>query len=166
MKTFLLTALLFLSADIFAREIKLATITGNADTDTSVFLVELNAKGHLDTIRFTTTTREGRITQDSHFPAETVDATGVVLLERDGRKILKLETVKPFSFENGGTVKLNHLYSGVTNTWKSVNVLLVKSGEDFEIRTLDGKKITKFFVKGNFHRIFGLIGISTLVPQP
>lgn len=166
MKTIILTLALCLSADLFAREIKLATITGNVDTDTSLFLVEVDEQGTLDTVRFKTTTREGRISQDNHFPAETVDATGVVLLERKERDILKLETVKPFSFENGGTVKLNYLFNGATGSWKTLKVLLKKNGPDFEINTLDGKKVTKFFVKGNFNPILGLVGIADLVPQP
>ncbi len=166
MKTIILTLALCLSADLFAREIKLATITGNVDTDTSLFLIEVDDNGSLDTVRFKTTTREGRITQDSHFPAETVDATGVVLLRRNDRDILKLETVKPFSFANGGQVNLKYLSNGATNSWKSLKVTLVKNGADFEIRTADGKKITKFYVKGNRQPVIGLVGISDLVPQP
>ena len=165
MKTIILTLALSLSADLFAREIKLATITGNVDTDTSLFLIEVDDNGSLDTVRFKTTTKEGKITQDSHFPAETVDATGVVLLERNNRDILRLETVKPFSFANGGQVNLKYLYNGATNSWKSLKVSLLKNGADFEIRTADGKKVTRFFVKGHRQPVIGLVGISDLVPQ-
>lgn len=166
MKTFILMAVLCLSTQAFAREILLATITGNVDTDTSLFLAELNDTNALDTVRFKTTTREGRITQDSHFPAQTVDSTGVVLLERNDRDILRLETVKPFSFDNGGEVKLSYLYSGVTGAWKTLKVKLVKNGNDFEIQNQAGVKITRFFTKGNWHPIFGLIGIADLEPRP
>lgn len=166
MKTLILTMILCLSADLFAREITLATITGNVDTDTSTFTVEVDDAGTLDTVLFKTVTKEGRVTQDSHFPVETVDATGVLLLERNNRDILRLETIKPFSFQTGGQVKLNFLYNGATGSWKTLKVQLVKSGEDFEIRTLKGEKATRFFTKGNFHPILGLIGIADLVPMP
>lgn len=166
MKTLILTLTLCLSADLFAREIKLATITGNVDTDTSIFSIEVDDQGTLDTVLFKTTTKEGKVTQDSHFPAETVDATGVVLLERSNRDILRLETVKPFSFANGGTVNLKYLSNGATNSWKSLKVTLIKNGADFEIRAADGKKITRFFVKGNRQPVIGIVGISDLVPQP
>jgi hypothetical protein len=156
--------ILCLSADLFAREINLATITGNVDTDTSYFMVEITEAGLLDTVRFRTVTKEGRVSQDSHFPVQTVDATGVLLLERNNRDILRLETIKPFSFETGGLVKLSFLYSGVTNSWKSLKIQIVKVGEDFEIRTLKGEKVTRFFTKGNWHPILGLIGIADLVP--
>jgi hypothetical protein len=156
--------LLCLSADVFAREITLATITGNVDTDTSYFLIEIDDAGKLDTVHFRTVTKEGRVSQDSHFPVETVDATGVLLLERNNREILRLETVKPFSYENGGQVKLNYLYSGVTNSWKTLKVQLIRAGEDFEIKTLAGEKTNRFYTKGNWSPIFGLIGISELVP--
>lgn len=166
MKTLILTLALCLSADLFAREIQIATVTGNIDTDTSYFLVEIDDAGKLDTVRFKTITRQGRVSQDSHFPVETVDDDGVVLIVRNGRDVLRLETVKPFSFETGGEVKLSYLYSGVSNSWKSLRVKLLKSGEDFEIRTLQGEKVTQFYTKGNWHPIFGLIGISDLVPKP
>lgn len=166
MKTFILMAVLCFSSELFAREILLATITGNVDTDTSYFLAELDDSNALDTVRFRTVTREGRVTQDSHFPAQTVDSTGVVLLERNDRDILRLETVKPFSFQIGGEVKLTYLYSGVTGSWKSLKVKLMKNGDDFEIQNAKGEKITRFFTKGNWHPIFGLIGIAELVPMP
>lgn len=166
MKALILTMILCLSADVFAREIKLATITGNVDTDTSYFSVEVDEAGTLDTVLFRTVTKGGRVTQDSHFPVETVDATGVLLIERNNRDILRLETIKPFSFETGGQVKLNYLYSGVTNSWKTLKVELVKSGDDFEVRTLKGEKATRFFTKGNWHPLLGLIGIADLVPMP
>lgn len=166
MKTIILTLALCLSADLFAREIKLATITGNVDTDTSVFSIEVDDSHALDTVLFKTTTKEGKVTQDSHFPAETVDSTGVVLLERNNRDILRLETVKPFSFANGGMVTLKYLSNGATNSWKSLKVSLVKNGNDFEVRTADGKKVTRFYVKGNRQPVIGLVGIAELVPQP
>ncbi len=166
MKTLILTMILCLSADLFAREIQLATITGNVDTDTSYFMVEVTEDSVLDTIRFRTVTKDGRVSQDSHYPVETVDATGVMLIERNNRDVLRLETIKPFSFETGGQVKLSFLYNGATGSWRSTKVQVVKVGEDFEIRTLKGEKTTRFYTKGNFHPILGLIGIADLEPRP
>ncbi|MES2526273.1 MAG: hypothetical protein V4598_04275 [Bdellovibrionota bacterium] len=166
MKTLILTLALCLSADLFAREIKLATITGNIDTDTSTFSVEIDDSGKLHTVLFRTVTKEGRVTQDSRFAAETVVDEGVVLLERDGRKVLKLQTEAPFSLENGGIVKMNYLYSGVSGSWKTLKVSLAKPEGEFQIMNLKGEKVTRFFTKGNWHPIFGLIGIADLVPQP
>lgn len=166
MKTLILTLALCLSADLFAREIKLATITGNIDTDTSTFLVEVDDNGKLHTVRFKTVTKEGRITQDNSFAAETVIDEGVVLLRRNDRNVLKLETETPFKLESGGIVKLSYLFNGATGSWKVLRVALVKPSDDFEILTLRGEKVTRFFTKGNWHPIFGLIGIADLVPQP
>ncbi len=166
MKTFFLTLLLCLSTTLFAREVKLATITGNVDTDTSLFQIEVTEAGLIDSVHFTTTTREGRVTQDSFFPAQTVIDVGVVLLERNGRDILRLEAEKTFSQEKGGIVKLNYLYSGVTGSRKTLKVSLTKNGEEFEIHTLTGEKVTRFYTKGNWHPILGLIGISELEPRP
>ena len=166
MKTLILTLALCLSADLFAREILLATITGNTDTDTSTFKVEVEDSGKLHTVLFRTTTREGRITQDNAFPSETVVSDGVVLLRRNDRNILKLDVEQPFSLENGGVVKLSFLYNGATGSWKNLKVSLVKNGPDFEIHTLKGEKVTRFYTKGNYHPILGLIGIADLIPQP
>lgn len=166
MKTFILTLVLCLSTTVFAREVKLATITGNVDTDTSLFMIEVDEAGVLDTVHFTTTTREGRVSQDSFFPAETVINEGVVLLERNGRDVLRLEAEKTFSQEKGGIVKLNYLYSGVTGSRKTLKVSLLKNGTEFEIRTLAGEKVTRFYTKGNWHPILGLIGIADLEPRP
>jgi hypothetical protein len=166
MKTFILTLALCLSADLFAREIKLATITGNIDTDTSTFLIDVDDSGKLHTVRFKTVTREGRITQDNSFPAETVVDEGVILLRRDNRNVLKLEAETPFSLVTGGMVKLSYLYNGATGSWKILRVALVKPTGQFEILTLKGEKVTRFFTKGNWHPILGLIGIADLVAQP
>lgn len=166
MKTLLLSFALSLSADLFAREIQLATITGNIDNDTSTFFAEVDDSGKLHSVRFKTVTREGRITQDDSFPSETVVDEGVVLLQRSGRNVLKLGTEAPFSLEDGGVVKLSYLYNGATGSWKTLKVSLVKPNGEFQIMNFKGEKVTRFFTKGNWHPIFGLIGIADLLALP
>jgi hypothetical protein len=163
-KTIILTLALCFSTALFAREVKLATITGNVDTDTSYFLVEVTDSGDLDSVRYQTVTKEGRVSLDSVFPVQTVMAEGVYLLQRNGRNVLRLETDKTFSISNGGVVKMRYLYSGVTNTWRTLTVKMLKGADDWEIRTMKDEKVNKFFTKGNFNPVLGVIGIADLVP--
>jgi hypothetical protein len=163
-KTIILTLALCFSTALFAREVKLATITGNVDTDTSYFLVEVTEAGDLDSVRYQTVTKEGRVSIDSVFPVQTVIDEGVYLLQRNGRNVLRLETDKTFSVANGGVVKMRYLYSGITNSWKTLSVKMLKGTDDWEIRTMKDEKVSKFFTKGNFQAPFGVIGIAELVP--
>src|SRR5690606_8070250 len=113
----LITSFLFIvSFSAFANMTKLAVITSEFDKDVMDFYVITNAKNNIDSIRYIQTTPGGQIFDDVTIPAEEVmKDQGVVIVERNGYDAVILQ-VENFTVNQGGIVKLNYLYNGVTNT--------------------------------------------------
>lgn len=144
-----------------ALETKLVSITSDIDHDTTVFYIETHDDGTLDSMRFVTSDRVGRISSDESHPVEQViQDGGVVVMERDGRQIVRLK-VADFTAAEGGEVKVDYLYSGVSNTRRFLRLNLKKDAP-FSLLTPDGTVVTKLKVLGNWSNFFGLIGIRDI----
>lgn len=158
MKIFLM--LLLLSAPAFAETFKLAVITSEFDKNKTDYYLETNDSGEIDSMRYVTTTPSGSITEDVTIPAERVMKEGAVLVERNGYEAVRLE-VENFSLKTGGVLKLNYLYSALSGARniKRLNVALVEGRFGlFDSQT----EINRLFLKANWNRFFGIVGIKEI----
>lgn len=161
MKAFILAAALFSSLSVFANEINLATITSDSDKDVTEFNLILDNVNSIDSFKLKTTTPEGQIEKDDTYPVETVLDTGVTLLEKQGRAILKLKS-GGFTAAKGGTIILDFLYNGARGTRKSMKLNLVKTAKGFALQTLEGKPASKLFIVAHRVPILGTVGVSRI----
>lgn len=159
MKSLLTTVFLFLSFAVQAEQIRLAVITSEFDKNVTDYYAITNDQGEIDSMRYVTTMPNGGIFEDVLLPAERVMKEGAVLVERDGRQVVRLE-VENFSLATGGTLKLNYLFSGVTGA-RHVKRLSVKKQDRF--RLYEGEKeINRLFLEANYSRVFGIVGVRSI----
>lgn len=161
MKSFLFSFFLLVALNVHAEAIKLVVITSEYDQNVSDFYLETDDENKIHGMRYITTMPNGGIFEDVSLPAERVMREGAVIVIRNGREAVKL-FIENFSLVTGGTIKLNYLYSGVTNTWhvKRLKVILVEN--QFKLFDLDGVRTNKLYMKINWNRLFGAVGIREI----
>lgn len=163
MKAFITSFLLIFSFTAFANMTKLAVITSEFDKDVMDFYVITNAKNSIDSIRYIQTTPEGRIFDDVTVPAEEVmKQAGVVIVERNGYDAVILQ-VENFNVDQGGIVKLNYLYNGVTNTRHLKRLKLLKKAEKFSLSDLEMNPVNRLFLTINYIRVVGIVGVRNIL---
>jgi hypothetical protein len=151
-----------LSMGVFADEIKLATITSDAVSDTTIFYLETNSDGSAQAMRYVTTGESGQVLEDIHHTLEVILEGGVTLREMEGREVVRL-FLESFDTTKGGKVKLNYLANGVTGSRGNHNIQLIKKDGKFTLANLDGKVINKMTIYGNWSRILRRwIGVSSI----
>lgn len=161
MKSLLITFFLTLAINVHAETIKMAVITSEFDKNVTDFYLETDDQNKIHSMRYVTTMPNGGIFEDVTLPAETVLAEGAVIVVRNGREAVKL-FVEDFSLSTGGIIKLNYLYSGVTNTWYVKRLKLNLIENQLKLFDLEGNRTNKLFMKINWNRIFGAVGIREI----
>jgi hypothetical protein len=168
MKNFLfvlMTLLLTLSA--FGAEQETAIVTINSDTnrDTTVFYLITKPDGSIDGMRFVTTNQRGQVETDETAPVERVMQDGIVLFRQGNYEAVRMK-LESFTPENGGAVKIDYLFSGVTNTRRFVRFSLDRTASGYTFMTNDGTVIKTLRVLGNYNPLLGLIGIRAISVNP
>lgn len=157
-----LCALLF-SIAVLADERKVAVINSDIDKDIYNFYLITNDQDHVDSLRYQMVSPSGQILEDNTFPAETVIQDGIVLVRRNGHDAVRLEVGRDFNVENGGTVILDYLFSGVTGNRRKHNIRLQRLNGRLELTEhATTNIINKMFVYGNWNRLLGLIGVREI----
>lgn len=159
---FLVLAVLFQISAAMAAQVKMAIITSDIDAEIRDFYMITNNKNEIDSVRYVTYLSSGQILEDETTPAETVIADGTVVVERQGRDVVRLEVEKDFSVKEGGTIRMNYLYNGITGTRRAYQLKLIKIGDTFKLQDLEGKPVNNFFVVGNRSRVAGVIGVKEI----
>lgn len=156
----LLFALLF-NLNAFAVEQKVVTITSDIEKYKTEFFLEIKEDGSIDSMRFISTYPNGQIFEDYTHTSENVIDDGVVIVERSGRKVLKL-LVENFTVVEGGGVKLDYLFNGLEGTRRNLKIKLLKVNDKFTLTNIDGKPIKSISIIGNRTVILGVIGIREI----
>lgn len=162
MRQVLILLSLMLGLSAWASERRLAIITSDIDAEIRDFYLITNDDNVVDSVRYVTYLRSGHILEDKTVPAHVVMEEGTVIVERDGRDAVRLETEKDFNVNAGGTIRLNYLYSGVTGNRRVHKLLLKKEDGVFTLKDTKDQEVNSIFVLGNWHRILGLIGIREI----
>lgn len=161
MKSLVISFFLALTFNVHAEVIKLAVITSEFDKNVTDFYLETDDQNKIHGMRYITTMPNGGIFEDVSLPAETVMNEGAVIVVRNGREAVKL-FVEDFSLITGGTIKLSYLYSGVTNSWYVKRLKLNLVENNFKLFDLGNNRTNKLFMKINWNRIFGAVGIREI----
>jgi hypothetical protein len=161
MKQCLLTLFLISSLQLHAKSLKLAVITSEFDKNVTEYYLETNDKNEIDSMRYLTILPNGGIFEDVTLPAEDVIHGGIVIVERNGYDAVRLE-VENFSLKTGGVIRLNYLFSGITGARHIKRIKLVLKDDAFILTDLDNNHINRMFVKVNWNRFFGVIGVKEI----
>lgn len=158
MKLVLFSIFFLLTAGVHAASLKVAVITSEFDKNVTDYYVETNDKNEIDGMRYITYLPNGGIFEDVSLPAERVMKEGAVMVQRDGYEAVRLE-VEKFSVVTGGIVKLNYLYSGVSGSRQNKKMNLKLDNGKFKLFDTAGPEINRLFLKANWSRVFGIIGV-------
>jgi hypothetical protein len=159
MKLVLFSVFILLSAKLHAATLKVAVITSEFDKNVTDYFLETNDKNVIDGMRYITYLPNGGIFEDVSIPAERIIKEGAVMVQRDGYEAVRLE-VEKFSVTTGGVLKLNYLYSGVTGSRQMKRMNLKAVNGTFKLYDTAGPEINRLFLKANWSRVFGIIGVK------
>lgn len=161
MKKLLLLSMSILSLSSFSAEIKLVDITSNNDDELTVLIIETDGSNKLQAMRKEVFNRHGKfLSSDSYTPNE-VMSKGAVVSESSGRDVVVIKSQSGFNINNGGNVKLDYLYNGITGERKSKSVQIIKSGSTWKL-VAAGKNISKMHFLVNKKPIIGTVGIKEI----
>jgi hypothetical protein len=150
-----------LTLDLAAAERRICLITSDTDRERTEIFLETNSDSTLHSLRLYKTLPGGTVTRDESFPAEEVIRDGVVLVERDGRRVAVLQ-VRGFDLRRGGDVLIDYLVNGIRNHRATFWLKLVPDDSSFHLQDSSGQRVNRIFVYGNWVPVFGLVGIRAL----
>lgn len=160
---FTLLFCLFFSLGLSAAELKMATIKSDVDSNTTLFLMEVDASQTIHSIRIKTTTPTGKIFEDFSYSSEEVMKEGAVLRTERGHIAVRLEADEKFSITQGGTIALDYLVSGISGSRNKMLLKLLKVNNQFVLQKMSGEPVNNFYFKGNWHKVLGCIGIKEII---
>lgn len=162
MRTLIFTLCLFLSLTTLAAEQRMAIITSDIDGEIRDFYLITDDNNDVDSVRYVTYLSSGQILEDVTIPAETVVSEGSVVVERNGHAAVRLEVENDFTLKNGGTIRLNYLYSGITGSRRNHHLILKKHDGFFILTDMNNQKVNDIFVIGNRNRLVGFVGVKEI----
>ena len=162
MRLIILTLGFVFSLAAIAEEIKMAVISSDIDKELRDFYLVTNSRNEIDSIRYVTYLPTGQILDDTTVPAERVIQDGVVIVERDGRDAVRLQTDSGFTVQNGGGIILNYLFSGVTGTRRLHRLVVKRVDSMYFLKNTNDAPVNRILVLGNWNRVLGLIGIRDI----
>jgi hypothetical protein len=157
----LFTALfLVLSFTVNAKVIKMAVITSEFDKNVHDYYLDIDEGNKIHSFRYTVTMPNGGIIEDVTATPEQVQESGIIVFEHKNYKAVILE-LENFNVASGGTVKINYLYNGVTNTRHNKRLTLKLVNGEFHLFD-EANRVNKMFFVLNRSRILGVIGVKTI----
>jgi hypothetical protein len=105
---------------------------------------------------------DGDIFEDVSVSAERAMSDGIVIVERNGLQVVKLELEK-FDVSFGGMIKLNYLFNGVTGKRSEKRLFLKLEQQQFMLFDQDNKRLNTMFLEANRVRIFGIVGVKSIL---
>lgn len=149
-----------MTMSVYAKTIKMASITSEFDNNKREYFLELDDQNHIHSLRYITTMPNGAIIEDGNMTPEEVVEDGVVVFEHKGYKAVILEA-ENFNVKTGGIVKINYLVSGITGARQQKNFQLKMVNNSFALFD-QGKPVNKLFFELNRARVVGVIGVKNI----
>ena len=161
MKKFLLLISL-VSFSALALDHNLMKITNDEDGDIVIFVLETNEHNtEIVGMRKDIYDSRMKFIDTVAWSANEVLQGGAVIATSGNYKVVKLKVSSPFSLQNGGTINLDYLYSGITGSRKDFKISLKKSNGKW-INSKGKTVIKKLHFVSNKKMIVGTIGIKEI----
>lgn len=157
MKVSLILALFVFSLTASAKIIKMAVITSEFDKNYTDYYLETDENNKLESMRYITTMPNGGIFEDITVTADQAMKDGAVIVEREGRQVVRLE-LQNFDMKKGGTIILDYLFNGATNNRRTKKLFLDNKNGEF-ILLDNGKRVNRLFLVANWIRVLGVVGV-------
>ncbi len=150
------------SVNSMAALTKLVTATNEEDSDDIVISLITDAQSDITGLNLKVIARSGSVRTNKNFDADEVHE-GFDLMEKEGRKIVRLLSTN-FSGHQGGEVKLDYLYNGITGTRGELLLDLSRNGDKWRL-SHKGAKTSKLHFVSNKKMLVGTIGVKKVIVQ-
>jgi hypothetical protein len=149
------------STTTFAKLAQVLKVTSDYNTDTTQLYVESDANGKFIKLVQKVIETDGD-TETKNFTISELER-GVTLLEKDERKIIKLDLSGNFHEIYGGSAEIDFLGNAITGRRDQMSIDLVFENNSWQVQK-KGQKITRFYVKANkvLGKVVGIDEIQTL----
>ena len=141
-------------------KIELAKITNDMDKEVVSFYLHTDQNDKIDSMSYVTKNALGKVVKERDWTFSEVANGGVVLDERNGHDVMKLQMGAGFT-RSGGEVIISYLVNGATGTRRRLNFEVKKVAGKYRLIQAD-KIVTSLHVKGNYVPVIGLVGISQI----
>jgi hypothetical protein len=160
-KIFILLTLV-MSFNGFALDHTMMLITNEEDSEIVKFVLETDSdNAEIQAMRKITLNKNHKVIDLEIFHVRDVMRDGAVMSEGSGRKVVILRTKSGFNITNGGNIRLDYLYNGITGKRKDFNMVLKRVGNTW--KNFKGSKAFKqlHFVT-NKKAFIGAIGVKEI----
>ncbi|MBT4790832.1 MAG: hypothetical protein HON90_04625 [Halobacteriovoraceae bacterium] len=162
MKIIIGFVLFLMATQLMAKEITVATVKSNIDTDIIQIIVETEAQNELKTL-YTDTYKKGVFFERKAHDLTNI-SDGFVLYNKEGRDVVTLKS-RDFATYAGGTVEIRYLYNGISGTYRSKSFIIEQEQDSWHISDIQGNIFTNFFFKAK--RVWRkIVGVKDIVFTP
>ncbi len=155
---FLVITLLFISTTLMAREIELATVKSDIESDVIKIVVATDEHNEL-TYLYSDTYQHGTLTQRKRYDLRNI-GDGFVIYRKSGRDVVSLSS-QDFATYSGGRIKMKYLYSGISNEYRAKYFEIEQTENSWKITDTNGRTLSGFFFRAK--KVWGkVVGIKTI----
>ena len=155
----ILVLVMLMPGFVFANSTAFAPLLTSSNDDNNIeshLGLKLNARG--DILKLVEKSfQAGVLTKTVEYSINQI-ISGLVMYKKKGRDIVDLQSDN-LSSHNGGNLNLNYLYNGITGSYCTEELNLVRTGNRWSIE-FEGRKITHAHFYLHIKRVFGTVGIS------
>lgn len=144
--------------NVFSAQQLLVSATNDEDKEVTKLYLELDQYNDIVSIT-KQTVLHGKVSASENFITKD-GANDFVLVKMKGRNILSLGSSN-FSSHNGGNISLIFLYSGITSTFKSLDVDLARDGDTWSLY-LNGRRLNHLHMVSHKKMLLGVVGIKRI----
>ena len=158
MKLTVMLSLFFLTTNLLAREVELATVRSDIESDTIKIIVETDEQNELSYL-YTDTYKNGTFFERKSHDLSNI-GSGFVIYKKSGRDVVILNS-DDFATYAGGTITMKYLYSGITNSYRSKTFTIEQTADAWRM-SKNNKTIKGLFFKAK--KTWGkVVGIKDIV---
>jgi hypothetical protein len=153
--------LILLTTSVFnlqAKEIVLATVKSDIESDVIKIVVETDEQNELSYL-YSDTYKNGSLFQRKSYSLSDI-GDGFVIYQKSGRDVVILNS-QDFATYAGGQITMRYLYSGLSGEYRSKSFEITQAEESWKIVDSNDRTITGFFFRAK--KIWGkVVGIKAI----
>ena len=153
-----MTILLSLVSAAYGESQILTKITVSGESYTLNLILEVDDKKDIKEFKLIEYNKGKEVAITAYKTEGTKD--GIVLMKMSGRDVVKLQSDN-FTEYQGGEIKLDFLYSGITGKRKKMIMDLSRDGDEW-LLTVDGEAANKLHFVKNKKALIGVIGVKRI----
>jgi hypothetical protein len=131
MKILLVMLLSFYSVFSYAQTQKLLTIHNDYDDNVNQFIAITDSLGNIKEFKIVKLAKN--VTQSQRIISLAQLKAGAALVEKEGLSVISMRSMPSFDYRYGGAFEIRYLTNGVTKSYSSLHLDLIKDGNQWKV---------------------------------